>query len=40
MQKMDQFTIEKIGLPCVVLMGNAGARAVEEVLAGTTEKNL
>ncbi|MEC1520500.1 bifunctional ADP-dependent NAD(P)H-hydrate dehydratase/NAD(P)H-hydrate epimerase [Neobacillus niacini] len=36
MQKMDQYTIEKIGLPGVVLMENAGARVVEEILQSTT----
>ena len=35
MQKMDQYTIEKIGLPGVVLMENAGARIVEETLKST-----
>src|SRR4051794_19188621 len=39
MQKMDQYTIEKIGLPGVVLMENAGARVVEEILPYTTDKN-
>ena len=33
MQQMDQYTIEKLGLPGVVLMENAGARVVEEILA-------
>lgn len=36
MQEMDQYTIEKIGLPGVVLMENAGARVVEEILKCTT----
>ncbi|MBL4953565.1 NAD(P)H-hydrate dehydratase [Neobacillus sp. YIM B02564] len=35
MQQMDQFTIDKIGLPGIVLMENAGARVVEEILAST-----
>jgi len=35
MQKMDQYTIEKIGLPGVVLMENAGAKVVEEILASS-----
>jgi ADP-dependent NAD(P)H-hydrate dehydratase / NAD(P)H-hydrate epimerase len=39
MQKMDQYTIEKIGLPGVVLMENAGARVVEEILKSTTSSN-
>ncbi|MDQ1002315.1 hydroxyethylthiazole kinase-like uncharacterized protein yjeF [Neobacillus niacini] len=39
MQKMDQYTIEKIGLPGVVLMENAGARLVEEILKSTTSSN-
>jgi ADP-dependent NAD(P)H-hydrate dehydratase / NAD(P)H-hydrate epimerase len=39
MQKMDQYTIEKIGLPGVVLMENAGARVVEEILKSTTDSN-
>lgn len=33
MQLMDKFTMEKLGLPGVVLMENAGARVVEEILA-------
>jgi len=32
MQKMDQYTMGEIGLPGVVLMENAGARVVEEIL--------
>ncbi|NYE04145.1 NAD(P)H-hydrate epimerase [Bacillus niacini] len=39
MQKMDQYTIEKLGLPGVVLMENAGARAVEEILKSTANSN-
>jgi ADP-dependent NAD(P)H-hydrate dehydratase / NAD(P)H-hydrate epimerase len=39
MQKMDQYTIEKIGLPGVVLMENAGARVVEEILKSTASSN-
>lgn len=35
MQLMDQFTMERIGLPGVVLMENAGARVVEEILSCT-----
>ncbi|WP_243354803.1 NAD(P)H-hydrate dehydratase [Bacillus litorisediminis] len=35
MQQMDQYTMEKIGLPGVVLMENAGARVVEEIVAMT-----
>ncbi|MGG5252401.1 NAD(P)H-hydrate dehydratase [Neobacillus sp. SM06] len=33
MQQMDHFTIEKLGLPGVVLMENAGARVAEEIVA-------
>ncbi|MBS4213518.1 NAD(P)H-hydrate dehydratase [Neobacillus rhizophilus] len=33
MQRMDQYTMERIGLPGVVLMENAGARVVEEIIA-------
>ncbi|MDP4086456.1 MAG: NAD(P)H-hydrate dehydratase [Bacillota bacterium] len=33
MQQMDQYTIEKFGLPGIVLMENAGAKVVEEILA-------
>ena len=32
MQQIDQYTIETIGLPGVVLMENAGAKVVEEIL--------
>ncbi|AXH99787.1 NAD(P)H-hydrate dehydratase [Sporosarcina sp. PTS2304] len=32
MQKMDHYTIETLGLPGAVLMENAGARVVEELL--------
>jgi ADP-dependent NAD(P)H-hydrate dehydratase / NAD(P)H-hydrate epimerase len=32
MQKLDQYTMKEIGLPGVVLMENAGARVVEEIL--------
>ncbi|MCM3569465.1 NAD(P)H-hydrate dehydratase [Neobacillus mesonae] len=32
MQQMDQYTMNKIGLPGVVLMENAGAAVVEEIL--------
>ena len=39
MQKMDQFTMEKLGLPGVVLMENAGAQVVEEILASSPSKN-
>lgn len=39
MQKMDQYTIEQLGLPGVVLMENAGARVVEEILKSTTNSN-
>lgn len=33
MQRMDQYTMETLGLPGIVLMENAGARVAEEVLA-------
>ncbi|MCM3764872.1 NAD(P)H-hydrate dehydratase [Neobacillus niacini] len=33
MQMMDRYTMEKLGLPGIVLMENAGARVVEEILA-------
>lgn len=39
MQQMDQYTIEKIGLPGVVLMENAGAMVVEEILAASPYEN-
>ena len=37
MRKMDNYTIETLGLPGVVLMENAGARVVEELLRLTNE---
>ncbi|WP_066305504.1 bifunctional ADP-dependent NAD(P)H-hydrate dehydratase/NAD(P)H-hydrate epimerase [Bacillus sp. FJAT-29814] len=33
MQLMDRYTMENLGLPGIVLMENAGARVVEEILA-------
>ncbi|PLR78737.1 bifunctional ADP-dependent NAD(P)H-hydrate dehydratase/NAD(P)H-hydrate epimerase [Bacillus sp. V3-13] len=39
MQQMDQYTMEKIGLPGVVLMENAGAKVVEEILASSPCQN-
>lgn len=33
MQKMDKYTMEKLGLPGIVLMENAGARVVEEIVS-------
>lgn len=39
MQLMDQYTIEKIGLPGTVLMENAGARVVEEIVADLSCEN-
>jgi ADP-dependent NAD(P)H-hydrate dehydratase / NAD(P)H-hydrate epimerase len=39
MQQMDQYTMDKIGLPGVVLMENAGAKVVEEILASSPCKN-
>jgi NAD(P)H-hydrate epimerase len=38
-QLMDQYTIERMGLPGVVLMENAGARVVEEILENAPCKN-
>lgn len=32
MQQMDQYTMDRLGLPGVVLMENAGARVVEEII--------
>jgi hydroxyethylthiazole kinase-like uncharacterized protein yjeF len=39
MQKMDQYTMEVLGLPGIVLMENAGAKVVEEMLANTSLEN-
>lgn len=39
MQQMDKYTIEKIGLSGVVLMENAGAKVVEEIMAVSPCKN-
>jgi hydroxyethylthiazole kinase-like uncharacterized protein yjeF len=39
MQQMDKYTMEELGLPGVVLMENAGARVVEEILSATPKKN-
>lgn len=39
MQQMDQYTMEQIGLPGIVLMENAGARVVEEIRASSPCKN-
>lgn len=33
MQQMDQYTMEQLGLPGVVLMENAGAKVVEEIVS-------
>jgi hypothetical protein len=33
MRKLDQYTIEKIGLPAIVLMENAGREATEAIAA-------
>lgn len=35
MRQMDQYTIEKIGLPGIVLMENAGSQVVEEIIANS-----
>ncbi|MGM0902139.1 MAG: NAD(P)H-hydrate epimerase [Bacillota bacterium] len=35
MQQMDQYTMESLGLPGVVLMENAGSRIVEEIVANS-----
>ncbi|MGG3466913.1 NAD(P)H-hydrate dehydratase [Neobacillus pocheonensis] len=39
MQQMDQYTMEVLGLPGVVLMENAGARVVEEIFASISCEN-
>ncbi|MEH7097367.1 NAD(P)H-hydrate dehydratase [Neobacillus vireti] len=39
MQQLDHYTIDKLGLPGVVLMENAGARVVEEIVASSTHVN-
>ncbi len=39
MQKMDQYTMEKLGLPGIVLMENAGAKVVEEIIASSPCQN-
>jgi hydroxyethylthiazole kinase-like uncharacterized protein yjeF len=39
MQQMDQYTIEKLGLPGVVLMENAGAKVVEEIILSSPVQN-
>lgn len=39
MQLMDQYTMETLGLPGVVLMENAGAKVVEEILLGSPCEN-
>ncbi len=36
MQLMDKYTMEQLGLPGVVLMENAGAMVVDEILASTS----
>jgi NAD(P)H-hydrate epimerase len=36
---MDQYTIERLGLPGIVLMENAGAKVVEEILANSSCEN-
>lgn len=38
MQQMDHYTIKKIGLPGVVLMENAGAKVVDEIVASLPSK--
>lgn len=37
--KKDQYTIEKLGFPGIVLMGNSGASGVEEIFQYTADKN-
>ncbi|XJZ27781.1 NAD(P)H-hydrate dehydratase [Bacillota bacterium Lsc_1132] len=39
MRLMDQYTIEKLGLPGVVLMENAGVKVVEEILVSAPREN-
>lgn len=39
MQAMDKYTIEEIGLPGVVLMENAGAKVVEEIVTTVPSKH-
>ncbi|WP_062105472.1 bifunctional ADP-dependent NAD(P)H-hydrate dehydratase/NAD(P)H-hydrate epimerase [Bacillus niameyensis] len=39
MQLMDQYTMEKIGLPGVVLMENAGTQVVNEIIADLPNQN-
>lgn len=39
MQEMDRYTIQQLGLPGVILMENAGAKVVDEVLANLSQKN-
>ena len=39
MRQMDQYTMEKLGLPGVVLMENAGAKVVEEIVASLPCEN-
>lgn len=39
MQQMDQYTMDKLGLPGIVLMENAGARVVEEIISGSPCEN-
>ncbi len=39
MQQMDKYTIEEIGLPGVVLMENAGAKVVDEIIDSSPCQN-
>jgi ADP-dependent NAD(P)H-hydrate dehydratase / NAD(P)H-hydrate epimerase len=39
MQQMDRYTMERLGLPGVVLMENAGAQVVAEILESSPRKN-
>lgn len=39
MHRMDQYTMENLGLPGVVLMENAGARVVEEIIASARKES-
>lgn len=38
MQQMDHYTMETIGLPGIVLMENAGAKVVDEIMSSSSHK--